>query len=162
MVSAETTGFTYRRVVQGMADRFAKLAAKNKHWILVAFLALTVTAMALFFSSNTLSFIQGDSMFPTFSPCTLAVVNLSQRPDRLLPGEIAVIDISEQGAEFSDIAHRVVENLPEQQKLSTRGDNGSYYEFPSSIDGYFPYDKVAGKVTQYITLPEIVCKLKGG
>lgn len=130
-------------------------------WLLFAFLGFLVI-LAVFFSQNVLSFIQGDSMSPTFSDCTLAVVALNQSPELLETGEIVVIDISGQNAQFPEIAHRVVENLPARQELSTRGDNDNYYQAPSSIDGYFPYSQVVGKVTQYITLPEIVCKLKGG
>lgn len=97
-------------------------------------------------------------MFPTFgTDCTLLVINTKTEASQLLQGDIAVVDISGAEVEFDQIAHSVVTNLPEQEKFSTRGDNPVYYDYPSSIDGFFGYDKFGGKVVNYFSLPEQFC-----
>ena len=131
-----------------------------KHGAKIALMAVFLAALLFassFFASNYLAFAEGDSMLPTFRDCTLLVVNKEARPEALMVGEIAVVDITEQSTDFDLIAHRVVENLPNQQKFSTRGDNSAYYAFPSSIDGYFGYAKFGGKVDAYYILPEVIC-----
>lgn len=97
-------------------------------------------------------------MYPTFHDCTLLVIDFKTTPQNLQAGDLAVIDVSDiEGFAYNQIAHRVVDNSPEQLQFSTRGDNSSYYEFPSSIDGYFPYTKFDGKVTNYLNLPKFLC-----
>ena len=139
-----------------------QLAQKlDKHGLKIALIALILLISLIlldFFSENYLAFAEGDSMAPTFSDCTLLVVNKQDLPEELLQGDIAVVDISDQQAEFDKIAHRVVENLPLQQKFSTRGDNSAYYDFSSSIDGFFDYGKFGGKVDSYYILPSVICK----
>ena len=139
-----------------------RIAAGTKQLILFAFVAITAIALAVFFASNTLSFAEGTSMQPSFTECTLLIIDFKTAPEQLSEGEIAVVDISEQDAAFDMIAHRVVENLPGQGKFSTRGDNDAFYDFPSSIDGYAPYEKYRGKVTHYLNLPTAICNIRGG
>ena len=132
----------------------------DKHGLKIALAALILFISLIlldFFSSNYLAFAEGDSMNPTFTDCTLLIVNKDFAPAGLVSGNIAVVDISSQEAEFDRIAHRVVENLPAQQQFSTRGDNSDYYDFPSSIDGFFDYSKFGGKVDAYYILPEFFC-----
>ena len=128
----------------------------------VLFLAVIGFSAFNFFSSNYLAFAEGDSMQPTFTNCTLVTVNPSVEARQLRQDDIVVVDISAQQAQFDEIVHRVVENVPSQEKFSTRGDNDSYYDFPSSIDGFFDYGLYKGKVGYYINLPEAICNLKGG
>ena len=134
--------------------------ALDKHGSKIAIITLILLAsyiIAGFFSANYLAFAEGDSMQPTFSNCTLLVVNKQTLPAGLATGDIAVVDISGLEMDFDKIAHRVVENLPEQQKFSTRGDNSAYYDFPSSIDGFFDYSKFRGKIGAYYLLPNFIC-----
>ena len=110
-----------------------------------------------FFGTNYLAFAEGDSIKPTFTDCTLLIVNKTSLPAELVAGDIAVVDISDQQAEFDKIAHRVVENLPDQQKFSTRGDNSALYDFPSSFDDFFAYSRFRGRVDAYYVLPNMIC-----
>jgi len=138
-----------------------QLAQKlDKHGLKIALIALILLISLIlldFFSENYLAFAEGDSMTPTFTDCTLLIVNKEALPEALATGDIAVVDITNQQAEFDRIAHRVVENLPLQEQFSTRGDNASYYDFPSSIDGYFDYSKFVGRIDSYYILPNVVC-----
>lgn len=114
-----------------------------------------------FFLTHNISFAVGDSMNPTFRGCTLIVINPSFAPESLKKGDIAIVKIPKE-AGVEEISHRVVENIAHQQKFSLRGDNDSYYDFPSSIDGYFSYAEFRGKAESYYNLPLAVCKLYGG
>ena len=135
---------------------------ENTQLIILTVVAMVAIALLGFLRTNELALVQGDSMAPTFSNCTLAVVNHEFAPSDLLPGDIASVDISSQNAAFSQVAHRVVENNTEQQVFSTRGDNDSYYAFPSSIDGFFSYSEFQGLVTNNYNIPEFFCKQNGG
>ena len=117
---------------------------------------------ATFFSSHYVSFAVGDSMEPTFLGCALLAINTDSLPQDLASGEVVVVELDEPQNGFDRIVHRVVENLPGEEKFSTRGDNDVYYDFPSSIDGYFPYSAFRGKVAHYINLPLEACNDMGG
>jgi len=111
----------------------------------------------LFFENFSLFFVQGDSMKPTFTDCTILVSNKTILPENVIKGDIIVIDISDQNADYPLIAHRVVDNDSVNQLISTRGDNDTYYDFPSSVDGFFEYNKFQGKIEHYFSLPQQVC-----
>jgi len=110
-----------------------------------------------FFLDHELFFVQGDSMKPTFSDCTILVNNKKVLPENVFVGDIVVIDISDQNIEFDKIAHRVKSNDLENQLISTRGDNNSFYDYPSSIDGFFGYNKFKGRIEYYFDLPQQFC-----
>ena len=128
-------------------------------WVMVVLIVIAIPCalLVIYVSNHPMNIVHGDSMKPTFSDCTLVISNKNFPPKYTQEGNIAVIDISEQEAKFDKIAHRVMSNNAETQMISTRGDNGSYYDYPSSIDGFFGYDKYLGKVEQYYALPPFFC-----
>ena len=96
-------------------------------------------------------------MKPTFTDCGLVITNPKFPAQYLQTLDIVVIDVSDRNAAYSKIVHRVVQNFVSSQELTTRGDNDAFYDFPSSIDGLFDYEKVLGKVTNYYGLPVFMC-----
>ena len=134
----------------------------NKLWlvlgIVIVFLVLVSPSVTSFVSDHEINFGQGISMFPTFSECTLLVVNTSVDPSNVIIGDIVVIDPDDEELEFDKFAHRVIINDVENQLIATRGDNNAIYDFPSSVDGFFGYNLFVGKVEQYFDVPTNFCR----
>jgi hypothetical protein len=107
----------------------------------------------------------GDSMYPTFSNCTLLVINPNIQPEELIKGNIVVINISDiqipnLDYDLDRIAHRGVENNKIERWVSIKGDNEFYYDYVNQIDGKFGYDKVLGKIVFYTKLKKSFCEDK--
>lgn len=121
---------------------------------LAAIAILTVVAIAgIYFNNNFEVFVvRGESMKPTFGNCTIILSDKSFPPSQIQTGDIVVIDTIFMGKE-QKFAHRVVENNVQQRLISTRGDNDAFYDFPSSLDGFFVYPQVLGKVTNFWACP---------
>lgn len=129
----------------------------NKIIIILLLILFLIVFGILFMQNREIAIVQGDSMFPTFKECTILLYLKNYPPQNLLVGNIAVVEINQQTLSFKKIAHRIVENNIELQTIALRGDNNSYYDYPSSIDGYFSYEKIKGKVENYFNLPKIFC-----
>lgn len=129
-------------------------------WKLIGLIGffLLVFLIIFFLNNHTIYVVRSDSMLPTFTECTILLGDKVVLPQSVQNGDIIVIDISDQNAEFDEIAHRVVENNTEAQTIATRGDNNSYYDFPSSIDGLFSYSRFRGRIEWYYNLPNFLCK----
>lgn len=135
---------------------------KEKQVLLLAILVIAAVIVAGNFQGYSLGVSEGDSMMPTFTGCTLLVINEKIPAEEAIFGEIVVVDISSLNGDFNKISHRLVDNDEENEKFSTRGENSSYYDFPSSIDGYFPYADFKGVVKNYFNLPKEFCNFYGG
>ncbi len=129
--------------------------------VIIASVGLIVVVMlGLFLSSHDLKIGVGFSMLPTFSGCTILSINNQVLPEEIVTGDIVVIDVSDLDLEVEKISHRVVNNNLDEQTISTRGDNSENYDFPTSVDGFFPYEKFNGKVELFINLPTEVCEVR--
>lgn len=118
---------------------------------------LAVAAVVLFLNTNDISIVQGNSMEPTFSGCTLVVIDKNAEIEEVEIGQIVVVDISEADLEFNKFAHRLVEIKSSQAVFSTRGDNDELYDFPSSVDGFFEFEKFLGTVEIFFGVPNSFC-----
>lgn len=130
--------------------------------ILIVLVLVVVLSLFLFNQSFSLFVAEGISMQPTFSSCTVLVVDFKFPPEKLEKGDLVIVDISQQETqiEFDDltkIAHRVIENNIQEKWITTRGDNNLLYSYESSIDGFFSYESIIGKVVEFQQLPDIVC-----
>lgn len=110
------------------------------------FLVLLIIGLFLFSQSFSLNLIQGNSMEPTFGLTTYVISDIQIPASEVVTGDIVIID-----RDTDKFAHRVVENNISNETISTRGDNDSLYDFPSSVDGFFTYDQFEGRVTWGIT-----------
>ena len=102
-------------------------------------------------------------MSPTFSNCTLLIINDKINPSEINTGDIILVNVSNiniPNVEFDKIAHRVVENNKNGEWISTRGDNVNVYYSPEQIDGEFGYNKILGRVVYYIKLQKSFCDKK--
>ena len=130
---------------------------QNNIIFFLLFCFILLTSSFLFFGNHVLFIVQGESMKPTFSDCMILSVNNLIQPENIVVGNIVVIDILDENKEFSKITHRVVSNNLTEKLISTRGDNNLFYDFSSSVDGFFGYNKFLGKVEYYFSLPEQFC-----
>ena len=132
---------------------------KGKEIILVIVISFILLGFA-FTQVFSLYVVEGDSMQPTFGSCTLLVVDYNFPPEKLVKGDLVIVDISNQVTEIEfdvdKIVHRVVENNIQEKWISTRGDNNQKYEYESSIDGKFSYENILGKVIKFQQLPETI------
>jgi len=133
--------------------------SNNKIFLFILALALLIIfiIVAISFENKKFNLVNGVSMSPTFSECALLISDSNVNPFDVEVGDIVIIDISEQNAEFNKIAHRVVENNLINETIATRGDNDDFYDYPNSIDGFFGYDKFVGLVENHYDLPKVIC-----
>lgn len=122
------------------------------------FFVLIFPSVIVFSTSHQLNIALGVSMEPTFGSCTLLLVNNEVEPSSIVSGDIVVIDVPNGGFGQDKVSHRVVENNLEVETISTRGDNDSLYDFPSSVDGFYDYSLFVGRVESYFELPEVLCE----
>ncbi len=129
--------------------------------VIVASVILVVVLLGfLYLSSHDIKIGVGDSMLPTFSGCTILSINNQVLPEEIVTGDIVVIDVSDLDLEVEKISHRVVDNRLYEMTISTRGDNTNNYDFPTSIDGFFAYERFNGKVEHFINLPIAWCEVR--
>jgi len=128
--------------------------------IIIASVILVVVLLGIYLSSHDIKIGVGLSMVPTFSGCTILGINTQVAPETIETGDIVVIDVSNLDLEVDKISHRAVNNRLDEMTISTRGDNPEIYDFPTSVDGFFPYEQFSGKVEHFINLPVEMCEVR--
>lgn len=132
---------------------------KDKRILLVAVILSILVLVGIwgFSTKYSLSVIRGNSMSPTFNGCTLSLVNKQATGFDIDISDIVIVTDFDENIGYHKIAHRVVSNSIDEQRFSLRGDNNALYDFPSSIDGFFDYNMLDGKIERYWNMPKILC-----
>jgi len=125
------------------------MSENTKSFWTVTLILVAVGILFVFSNTFNLNTVRGISMEPTFGTCTLIVSEKNSLPQDAVVDDIVIVDVASEGLEFDRLAHRIVSNDSETMVFSTRGDNDDFYDFPSSIDGFFSYEKFLGKVVWF-------------